>query len=132
MEKYKMQSNINLEDKKTLEDIFLNEAHLLPLVDIYEQNDEFILTANMPGVEKDNAKIKLEDGYLTISGKKDTDNLNNRKYFLNEIPYGTYYREFKLSDTIDSSKIEGKFENGQLIVRLPKSETAKSRVINIS
>lgn len=127
-----MQANTNLEDKKTLEEIFLNEAHLLPLVDIYEQNDEFILTANMPGVEKENTKIKLEDGNLTIIGKKDAGNLNNRKYFLNEIPYGSYYREFKIADTIDSSKIEAKFENGQLIVRLPKSETAKSRVINIS
>lgn len=127
-----MQEKVDLKDKETLGDILLNETYLSPLVDIYEQNDEFILTANMPGVNKENTKIKLEDGYLTIIGKKNSDNLDDRKYLLSEIPFGTYYRKFKISDTIETSKIEAKFENGQLFMNLPKSESAKPRTINIS
>ncbi|KUG24902.1 hypothetical protein ASZ90_005280 [hydrocarbon metagenome] len=56
----------------------------------------------------------------------------NRKYILNEYTIGNYYRKFKISDSIDNSKIEARFENGVLTVKLPKHDRVKPRTIEIN
>ena len=110
---------------------FENESWIAPIVDIFESEDDFTLVANMPGVKKENVKIKIEDGSLLIMGRVDFDNLLNRDYVLNESQIGNFYRKFQISDSIDDSKIEAKYENGQLIVHLPKHERVKPKNIEI-
>ena len=121
----KEQGNISLED------IFEKEAVFAPYVNIYETKDDFVLVANMPGVSKDDVKLKLEEGALTIFGKINYDEVVNRKYILNEAGVGNYFRKFKISNSIDESKIDAKYENGQLVVTLPKHDRVKPRSINV-
>ncbi len=108
-----------------------NECWIAPLVDIYETDDEFFLNAYIPGVKKENLKIKLDDGHLVIMGRINYDEAVNRKYLLKETEIGNFYRRFKISDSIDESKIDAKLENGILEVRLPKHERVKPKTIEI-
>ena len=123
--------DVKEQESVSLEEIFENEAVFAPYVNIYETNDDFVLVANMPGVSKDDVKLKLEEGALTILGKINYDEAVNRKYILNEAGVGNYFRKFKISNSIDESKIDAKYENGQLIVTLPKHDRVKPRSINV-
>lgn len=118
--------------QKSWEEALENESWVAPLVDIYETDDEFFLNAYIPGVKKENLKIKLEDNHLVIMGRIDNyDEAVNRKYVLKETEIGNFYRRFKISDSIDESKIDAKLENGVLEIRLPKHERVKPRTIEI-
>jgi HSP20 family protein len=85
----------------------------------------------MPGVKKEDVKIKLEDGNLVIMGRIDYDETVNKKYVLQETVLGNYYRRFKISDSIDETKIDAKLENGILNIKLPKHERVKPKTIEI-
>ncbi len=124
---------VKLEDTKvnSWEEALEKECWVAPVVDIYETTEYYILVANMPGVTKENVKIKMEDGNLIVIGKADYDTLLSRNYVLNESQIGNFYRKFQISDSIDDSKIEAKLEYGQLIVNLPKHERAKPKNIEI-
>lgn len=122
---------VEVKDKKSWDEALENEPWVAPLVDIYETADDYYLTANIPGVSKENVKIKLEDGFLVIMGRVNLDEAKNRKYVLNEIEEGNYYRRFKISDSIDEQKIDAKLENGVLTVKLPKHERVKPKSIEI-
>ena len=114
-------------------DILDAERSYAPYSDIYETDDNYILVSSMPGISRENIQIKLEDGNLVIFGKRaDYKESLNRKYLLNENEIGHYFRKFKISDSVDDSKIEASFEKGQLVVTLPKHERVKPRTINIS
>ncbi len=117
---------------KSWEEALEKQSWFAPLVDIYETENDYVLTANMPGVSKDNVKIKLEEGNLVIMGRVQYEDLVNRHYILNESELGNFYRKFKLSESIDESKIQAKFENGQLFVTLPKHDRIKPRTIEIN
>ena len=108
------------------------EAWISPMINIYETDDDFILETFMPGVAKENLKIKYEDGAVVLMGRINYDEIMNRKYVLREMEIGNYYRKLNLSDSIDESKIEAHFENGMLTLRLPKHERIKPRTIAIS
>ncbi|QQS37731.1 MAG: Hsp20/alpha crystallin family protein [Ignavibacteriales bacterium] len=115
------------------ENILENERSIAPLVDIYETNDDFILVANMPGVNRENVKVKLEEESLVIFGKMNNyDDAAKRKYLLNENEIANYYRRFRISNSIDETRISAKFENGQLSLVMPKHERIKPRAISIS
>lgn len=109
-----------------------NESWVAPLVDIYETEDNFFLVASMPGVAKDAAHVKLEDGSLVMMGRIEYEEVTKRKYVLQENELGNYYRKFNVSDSIDSNKIDARFENGQLAVTLPKHERIKPKTISIN
>jgi len=115
----------------SIEELLQTQNVVTPLVDIVEQNDEFILIANLPGLQRDYLQVKVEESNLVIFGKIGYDTASTRKYILQENEIGNYYRLFKISDTIDKNKISAKYDNGQLIVSLPKTENAKPRTIEI-
>ena len=123
--------NVKEQENVSLEEIFENESVFAPFVNIFETNDDFVLVANMPGVSKNDVKLKLEEGSLSIFGKINYEEAVNRKYILNEAGVGSYFRKFKISNSIDESNIDAKYENGQLIVTLPKHDRIKPRSINI-
>jgi HSP20 family protein len=119
------------EKEQNWEEVIETEAVVAPFSDIYETDDDFILIANMPGVLRDNVKVRLEEGALSVFGKVDYEHLRNRRYILNENEIGNYYRKFRISNSIDESKIEARFDNGQLVVKLPKHDRIKPRTIEI-
>ena len=115
----------------SIEEILKSENNILPSSDIYENSDEFILIANMPGVLRSEVQVKVIDSYLIIFGRINYEEALKRNYILNENAVGNYFRKFKISDSIDTTKISAKYDNGQLIVNLPKHDRLKSRSIDI-
>ncbi len=122
---------LEVEEKSTWDEALENESWIAPLADIYETADEYFLVANMPGVTRENIKIKIEKGDLVIMGRVDYAGLANRKYILKETEIGNYYRKFKVSDSVDENNIQATFDNGQLHVNLPKHERIKPKTIEI-
>jgi HSP20 family protein len=119
-------------NNNSIEEILRTQESVSPSSDIYENPDEFILVANMPGVSRNEILVKVIDDSLIIFGKINYDEAVSRDYILNENEIGNYFRKFKISATIDKTKINAKYDNGQLIVQLPKKENLKQRTIDIS
>ncbi|MBL7190412.1 Hsp20/alpha crystallin family protein [bacterium] len=105
----------------------------VPRVDIAETIDQFQLKAELPGLNKDDVKISLQDNILTLNGeKKESREVKDSSYHLYERRYGRFTRAFRLSAPVDNGKIEASFINGILTVLLPKSEAAKPKAIEIT
>ncbi len=116
---------------KSWDEALEKESWIAPLVDIYETADDYYLSAQMPGVKKEDVKIKLEDGNLVIMGRTNYDEIINCKFVLKETELGNYYRHFKISEGVDEQKIDAKLENGILNIKLPKHERVKPKTIEI-
>jgi HSP20 family protein len=120
-----------VEDKRSWEEALEKESWVAPLVDIYETADDYHLVANMPGVSRQDVKIKIEEGDLVIMGRTNFLGELQHKFLMKEIDSSNYYRKFKISESIDEDKIDAKLENGRLYVHLPKVERVKPRTIEI-
>ncbi len=101
-----------------------------PRVDIWENEKELTLVADIPGVEPDGLEIDLRDNILTIMGKVKPE--EDHRYILKEFGVGNYYRRFTLSEVIDQEQIAASVKNGVLTLTLPKVEKAKPRKIQIN
>lgn len=123
---------VKVESNSSWDEALEKESWIAPMVNIYETDDDFHMEAFMPDVDRDKIKVKLEEGSLVIMGRINYDEAINRKYILNEYTVGNYYRKFRISDSIDNNKIEAKFENGVLSVKLPKHDRVKPRTIEIN
>jgi HSP20 family protein len=122
---------VDVNQPKSWDEALEKESWIAPLVDIYETKEDYFLTAAMPGVKKEHVKIKLEEGHLVLMGRINFDETVNRKYVLHETEIGNFYRRFKISDSVDESKIDAKLEDGILNVRLPKHDRIKPKTIEI-
>ena len=119
------------EKNNLIEELLETQNYISPLVNIYETDDEFVLSADMPGVVRKDVKVKVENDLLIMFGRIDYVNEINRNYILNEQELGNYYRTFRISDSVDQSNIKAKYDNGKLVVNLQKNEKVKPRTINI-
>ena len=119
------------EKNNLIEELLESQNYVSPLVNIYETDNEFVLSADMPGVVRKDVKVKVEKDLLILFGQIDYVNKINKNYILNEQELGNYYRTFRISDSVDQSNIEAKYDNGKLVVNLPKNEKVKPRTINI-
>jgi len=119
-------------NNNSIDELLRKENNILPSSYIYENVDEYILVANMPGVSRSEIQVKVIDESLIVFGRINYNEIVNRDYILNENEIGNYFRKFKISDSIDRTKVSAKYDNGQLIVTLPKSAKAKPRSIEIS
>lgn len=103
-----------------------------PLVDIKEENNAFVLHAEIPGVRKDGITLTVNNNTLTIRGeKKQESESKNANFYRIERSFGAFERSFTLPQSIASEKIEAAFENGVLTITLPKSEAAKPKEIPV-
>jgi HSP20 family protein len=116
----------------SIEEILKTQESVSPASDIYENPDEYVLVANMPGVSRNEVQVKVVDDSLVIFGKINYNEVVSRNYILNENEIGNFFRRFKISETIDKTKITARYDNGQLTVHLPKTENVKPRTIEIS
>jgi HSP20 family protein len=97
-----------------------------PAMDIAEKDKEYEIAAELPGMDEKNIDVKFADGVLTIKGeKKEEKEEKNKDYYLSERRYGSFQRSFQVPESVDGDKIEAKFVNGVLTVRLPKSPEAQ-------
>jgi HSP20 family protein len=103
-----------------------------PLTDISEDEDNFVLKLDLPGIKKENVKINYENGQLSISGeRKHESEKKNAKFHRVERSYGKYFRSFNLPSKIQEDKIDAEFKDGQLTITVPKSEEAKPKQIEV-
>ena len=101
---------------------------LLPKVDMYEEGNELVLKADLPGMKKEDVDIHLSDNILTISGETKTEEkVEKGDYYAYERSQGSFYRRFEIPIDIDTEKTKARLENGVLEIRLPKTHEAESR-----
>jgi HSP20 family protein len=103
-----------------------------PTVDIVEETDKLVVTAELPGVDKKDVKISLQDNVFTIEGEKTrTTEEKQDKFYRTERNYGKFSRSFNLPTKVATDKIEAEFNDGILTINLPKVEEAKPHQITI-
>jgi len=102
---------------------------VVPLVDIYENDEEILLRADMPGVEKKDISINIDNGKLSLGGIRKFESKGSAQW--EEFGNVEYQRTFSVPQTIDIEKIVAELKNGVLNLHLPKSEAAKPRQIEI-
>jgi len=118
--------------QKRDEDGWFTQAAWSPLVDITEDDHEYLIKAELPGIEKDQVKVSVEDGLLVIAGERNSEKEEkNHKYHRMERSYGSFIRSFSLPDDADGTKVKAEYKNGILKVHLPKNEQAKPKSIEI-
>jgi HSP20 family protein len=103
----------------------------LPAADIYEAENDLTVILEMPGVEKKNVDIRVEDGALIVEGRLDLTKYQGLQPVYTEYNIGHYARSFRLSSKIDQNKIAAEMKDGVLSLKLPKVEEAKSRTIQV-
>ena len=108
-------------------------ADWTPLVDISEDGKEYLIKAELPEVKKEDVKITMEDGTLTIMGdRKFEKEENGKKYHRVERAYGSFGRSFSLPDDASPAKITADFKDGVLKVHVAKNEKATPKQIEVS
>ena len=103
----------------------------LPATDIYESEDALTVVLEMPGVDKENVDVRIEDGVLNVEGRLDFSKYQNLVPIYTEYNIGNYARSFRLSAKIDQNKIAAEINDGVLSLLLPKVEEAKPRTIQV-
>lgn len=107
-------------------------AEWTPSVDITEDDKEWLVKADLPEMKKEEVKVTVENGVLTISGERKLEKEEkNKKYHRIERSYGAFVRSFSVPDGTDSEKVNAEFKDGVLKVHLPKSEKAKPKALEI-
>ena len=110
----------------------LTVAEWTPAVDIEENEKEYLVKVEIPEVKKENVKVLVEEGSLIIQGERRKEKEEkNAKFHRMERSYGSFLRTFTLPVDADEKKIAAEFEDGMLKVRLPKTESAKPKAIEI-
>jgi len=104
-----------------------------PTVDIYEDENAFLLKLELPEVSREDVKINLHDNTLSISGERRFENEDKRDgYHRVERSYGQFYRSFTLPPNVNTEAINAQFKDGMLRLTLPKKEEAKPKQIQVS
>ena len=107
-------------------------AEWAPLVDISEDEKEYLIKAELPEVKKEDVKVAVQDDVLTISGERTLEKEEKgKKYHRVERAYGIFSRSFTLPEDADPSKVNAEFKDGVLKVHLAKSEKAKPKSIDV-
>jgi len=107
-------------------------ADWIPLVDISETTAEYVIKAEIPEVKKEDVKVTLEHGVLTVQGiRRQEAEEKGKKYHRVERSYGSFVRRFSLPDVVDDAQVQAVFKDGILMLHLPKSEKAKPKAIEV-
>ena len=117
--------------RRTLEERSLRGAWM-PAINILERDEAVVMTADLPGLKPEDVEVTVDEGTLTIRGERKLEEASEGEtYHRVERHYGAFERSFNLPTSIDSSKIEARFSNGEMILTLPKREEAKPRSIKV-
>ncbi len=108
-------------------------ADWMPSADISETDTSYLIKAEIPGVAKEDVKVTIENGMLTIQGERKMEKEEkNKKFHRIERSYGSFMRSFRVPDDADESGVKAEFKDGVLSVTLNKSAKAKPKAINVS
>jgi HSP20 family protein len=110
----------------------LTVADWSPEVDITEDDRGYLLKADLPEMKKDDVRVTVEDGILSVSGERKSEKEDHKKKFHRiERSFGTFRRSFTLPEDADSTKVTAEFRDGVLKVHLPTTAIAKSKAIEV-
>jgi HSP20 family protein len=108
-------------------------ADWTPLADITEDEKEYLIKAELPELKREDVKVTVENGVLTITGERKFEKEEKKKkYHRIERGYGTFVRSFTLPEDADASRVKAEFKNGLLTMHLPKNEKAKPKQIEVN
>jgi len=103
-----------------------------PAVDVLEDQDAFVLTAEVPGIQTSDVNVHFDNGTITLEAKVKVERpQENRNYLLREYSTGNYRRSFTIDTPVNSEAIKAELKNGLLTVRVPKAESVKTRKIAV-
>ena len=109
------------------------EQDWMPAVDIREEDSRYLLTADIPGVDRKDVEITLEEGVLTVKGERSTKTeVAKEGYRRRERTYGTFMRQFTLPETVDTGSISAAIKDGVLEIEIPKQDKPEPRRITVS
>ena len=110
-----------------------DERHLIPAMDIVETEKSYVVTTDLPGVNKENLKVNIKDNTLTIEAETSTRDVEKEdKAIKVERRSGKYYRTLRVGNAVNASQISAEYTDGVLTLTLPKAEESVSREIDIS
>lgn len=133
--------NRNLMSKRFSDvmDEFFNDAvqsqqnSFVPSIDISETEDQFLISAELPGMDKEDITINLENSRLSISGEREVQKEEeNKKFHRLETSYGSFERSFQLPDNVDEESVSASYDDGILDISIQKSEEEVKKQIEIS
>ena len=126
MERYNKSGGKNLSND-------LSFADWSPSVDVEEEEDKYVIKADLPGVNKKDIDVKLENGVISIRGEKKTEKETGKgtKRHRTERFHGTFSRSFTLPDAVMEDKVDASYKDGVLLLTIPKSEEVKPKSIDI-
>jgi len=117
---------------RTTESSDIAQFSWTPDVDIYEDEDKYVVSMDVPGMDEKDIEVKVQDGTLQIKGERKLEHEEKRdNYHRIERCYGSFMRTFSLPSNVDAGKAEAKLERGVLTITLPKREEAKPKPITI-
>lgn len=122
---------VSVKNIRSWEESFEKERWTEPKVNLFEDDDNFFIEAAMPGVTRENIRIRFEKGNLLIMGRINYEDAIRRKFILQEWEVANYYKKFRLSDSVNTDTIEAGLNDGLLLIRMAKSDKIKPRTIEI-
>jgi HSP20 family protein len=103
-----------------------------PSVDIYEAENQIVLKAELPGINKDDVAVEVKDNALTLRGERFPETaIKEDKYYRREICFGTFERSFTLQDRIQPDQIKATFKDGILTVKIPRPQAESPKQITV-
>lgn len=110
----------------------MEESQVFFPVDVREKDDDFIITAMLPGLKPEDVDIQIVNETVSLKGEFKNELDEGANYILQERPAGKFFRSIAMSDMMDATKAEAHMENGILTLRIPKAEEAKPKTIKVS
>jgi HSP20 family protein len=111
----------------------LSMGHRYPTVDIYDNDENIVITAELPGIDKTDIVIDVKGGVLTLKGERSFDNeVKEEKYYCRERTFGKFERVFRLPADVDFEKISADYKDGILKIDIPKPEEQKPKTITVN
>ena len=107
----------------------LTVADWMPTVDISETEGEYLIKAELPEVRKEDVKVTVENGVLTLQGERRQE--KEKRFHRVERSYGSFVRSFTLPESVDESSVKAEYKDGVLNLHLPKSEKVKPKAIDV-
>ncbi len=111
---------------------FFGDGFWAPAVEVYDQKDQLIVKAELPGIDKKDVKVSVDGNILTIRGEtKKEQEVREKDYYYSERAYGSFYRTLRLPVTVQKEKVKASYKDGILTIELPKSKEARAEDIEI-
>jgi len=105
----------------------------LPAVDVFEKEDQLVIKAELPGMDKKDISLDIKDGVLTLSAVRKIENeVKEENFYRREMSYGKFIRSFSLPADSDTEKIKAEFQNGLLVIEVPKPERHQPKQIKVN